>query len=291
MEFKKGSEYSRHDIHNLYFGCPYPPGGRWTSGFVNPKGTNDLIIFMNIDVPGKTGHNYPNKYDPKEKKIIWYGDTESHSEQPTFKKVLNYEFTSHFFARWDKKNKYFLYLGVGKNFSFKDKQPTTNNKGEPTTSIEITLSVDDSDQILSTDKNKLDSDNSFVMEKHLEEFIIGNWDSLDLGREYDICEETIDGKRKKFRTDTGEIDIFAISKDKKTYLVIELKKGRASDKVVGQIQRYMGYIQDEIATSDQKVKGLIIGLNDDLGLRRALTFNSDIIQFKKYKIKFDLVEN
>ena len=50
---------------------------------------------------------------------------------------------------------------------------------------------------------------------HLEEFIIGNWDSLDLGREYDICEETIDGKRKKFRTDTGEIDIFAISKDKK----------------------------------------------------------------------------
>jgi len=68
MEFKKGSEYSRHDIHNLYFGCPYPPGGRWTSGFVNPKGTNDLIIFMNIDVPGKTGHNYPNKYDPEEKK-------------------------------------------------------------------------------------------------------------------------------------------------------------------------------------------------------------------------------
>ena len=48
----------------------------------------------------------------------------------------------------------------------------------------------------------------------------------------------------------------------------------------------MGYIQDEIATSDQKVKGLIIGLNDDLGLRRALTFNSDIIQFKN--IKFNL---
>ena len=26
----------RDDIHNLYFGCPYPPGGHWTRGFVNP---------------------------------------------------------------------------------------------------------------------------------------------------------------------------------------------------------------------------------------------------------------
>ena len=50
----------------------------------------------------------------------------------------------------------------------------------------------------------------------------------------------------------------------------------------------MGYIQNEITTSDKKVKGLIIGLNDDLGLRRALTFNSDIIQFKN--IKFNLTK-
>tara|TARA_B100000886_G_C20285146_1_gene432980 strand:- start:42 stop:431 length:390 start_codon:yes stop_codon:yes gene_type:complete len=128
------------------------------------------------------------------------------------------------------------------------------------------------------------------MEKHLEEFIIGNWNSLDLGKENDLCEEQIDGKRRKFRTDTGEIDIFALSKDKKTYLVIKLKKGRASDKVVGQIQRYMGYIKEEIANSNQSVKGLIIGLDDDLGLRRALSFNSDIIQFKKYQINFDLIK-
>ena len=290
MEFKKGSQYSRDDIHNLYFDCPVQPGGRWTSGFVNPKGTDDLIIFMNIDVPGKTGHNYPNKYDEVQKKIIWYGDTGSHSQQPTFKKLLKYELTAHFFARWDKKNKYFLYLGVGKNYSYKDNQPTKNGKGEPTTCIELTLNVDDSDQILPSSENQLTTTNSFVMEKHLEEFIIGNWNSLDLGKEYDLCEEQIDGKRRKFRTDTGEIDIFALSKDKKTYLVIELKKGRASDKVVGQIQRYMGYIKEEIANSNQSVKGLIIGLDDDLGLRRALSFNSDIIQFKKYQIKFDLVK-
>ena len=62
-----------------------------------------------------------------------------------------------------------------------------------------------------------------------------------------------------------------MSKDKKTFLVIELKKGRLNDKVVGQIQRYMGFIKAEVANKDQKVKGLIIGLKEDLGLQRAIS--------------------
>ena len=44
-------------------------------------------------------------------------------------------------------------------------------------------------------------------------------------------------------------------------LVIELKKGRASDSVVGQIQRYMGYVKDELAEKNQPVKGVIIGFD------------------------------
>ena len=53
--------------------------------------------------------------------------------------------------------------------------------------------------------------------------------------------------------------------------MIELKKGRASDSVVGQIQRYMGYIKEEIAEDDQKVKGVIIAFEDDLKIKRALS--------------------
>ncbi len=100
----------------------------------------------------------------------------------------------------------------------------------------------------------------------------------------------MNGKRKKFRTDTGEIDIFALSKDETHYLVIELKKGRASDKVVGQIQRYMGYIKDEIANNNQKVKGLIIGFKEDLGLKRAISINPDI-NFRRYEVRFDLIKD
>ena len=93
--------------------------------------------------------------------------------------------------------------------------------------------------------------------------------------------------RKKFKTDTGEIDIFALSKDKKTFLVIELKKGRLIDKVVGQIQRYMGYIKQEIATDEQSVKGLIIGFEDSIALKRAISINPDI-EYMIYKISFEL---
>ena len=46
----------------------------------------------------------------------------------------------------------------------------------------------------------------------------------------------------------------------------------------------MDYIKEEIANSNQSVKLLIIGLNYDLGLRRALSFNSDIIQFENIKL-------
>ena len=65
QQFKKGSFYTRSDIYNLYFGEPLPlkGTGNWTSGYVQPANSKDLIIFMNIDVAGKSGHNYPNKYN------------------------------------------------------------------------------------------------------------------------------------------------------------------------------------------------------------------------------------
>jgi restriction system protein len=73
-------------------------------------------------------------------------------------------------------------------------------------------------------------------------------------------------------------------------LVIELKKGRASDSVVGQVQRYMGFIKDEFLEDDQKVRGVIIALENDIKVKRALSVTSDI-DFYQYKINFDLVKN
>src|SRR5690606_6511298 len=102
-----------------------------------------------------------------------------------------------------------------------------------------------------------------------------------------IYEEDGEPAGQQYPTDTGEIDILAVSKDGKELLVVELKKGRASDAVVGQIQRYMGYVLDELAESNQTVRGCIIALEDDLRLRRALRVTSNI-DFYRYNVSFKL---
>jgi restriction system protein len=92
---------------------------------------------------------------------------------------------------------------------------------------------------------------------------------------------------QQYSTDTGPIDILAISKDKKSLLVVELKKGRASDAVVGQILRYMGYIKDQVAEDGQLVEGVIIALEDDQRLKRALSIVPSVT-FYRYEVNFSL---
>ncbi len=90
-----------------------------------------------------------------------------------------------------------------------------------------------------------------------------------------------------YATDTGPIDILAMSLDGNEILVIELKRGRASDSVVGQIQRYMGYVQEVIAEPHQIVRGMIIALDNDKRIRYALTVAPNI-EFYRYRVDFHL---
>lgn len=130
----------------------------------------------------------------------------------------------------------------------------------------------------------------FAMEKHLEEFLVANWPQTELGKDFEIYTDEGEIVGQQYPTDTGPIDILAISKDQKTLLVVELKKGRASDVVVGQTLRYMGYVQDELAESGQGVRGVIIALEDDKRLRNALKM-VPIVDFYTYAISFKLVKS
>jgi len=143
-------------------------------------------------------------------------------------------------------------------------------------------------RIVSTDET-IEDPAAFALEKHLEDFLVQNWSGTELSRDFDIYEE--DGERvgQQFPTDTGPIDILAVSKDRKTLLVVELKKGRASDVVVGQLLRYMGFVQDELAEPEQTVRGVVIALDDDQRLRRALTM-VPAIDFYRYEVSFKLVK-
>jgi restriction system protein len=128
----------------------------------------------------------------------------------------------------------------------------------------------------------------FVLEKYLEDFLVSNWESTELGKSYDIYQDE-NGTGQQYQTDSGRIDILAVSKDGKELLVVELKKGRASDAVVGQITRYMGYVTTELAGPGQKVKGVIVALEDDQRLRHSLVIVPGI-DFYRYEVSFKLTK-
>lgn len=142
--------------------------------------------------------------------------------------------------------------------------------------------------IVATDES-IEDPSVFALEMHLEDFLVQNWKHTELGKKYDIYEEDGELVGQQYPSDTGPIDILAISKDKKELLVVELKKGRISDMVVGQLQRYMGYVKDELAEQGQIVKGVIIALEDDIRLHRALSVTQGI-EFFTYKVSFKLIK-
>lgn len=130
---------------------------------------------------------------------------------------------------------------------------------------------------------------AFQMEKQLEDFLVHNWRSTALGQEYDIYTEDGQPVGQQYPTDTGPMDILAISKDRTRILVVELKRGRASDAVVGQIQRYMGFVHEALLEPGQSVEGVIIAQEDDLRIKRALSMTRNI-GFMKYRVEFHLDE-
>jgi restriction system protein len=162
---------------------------------------------------------------------------------------------------------------------------TVSNVSTHAAEIEQLIGGASAPKIISTDATVEDA-SSFALEEHLEEFLISNWERTELGRDFDIYEE--DGeKAQQYQTDTGPLDILAISKDKKRLLVVELKKGRASDAVVGQALRYMSYVKDELAEENQTVSAVIIAHEDDPRLRRALS-QVPHIEFYRYEVSFKL---
>ena len=163
---------------------------------------------------------------------------------------------------------------------------TVSDASKHSEEIERLIAGANSPVIISVDES-VEDPSIFALEKHLEDFLVQNWHHTELGKNYDIYEEEGELVGQQYPSDTGPIDILAISKDKKEILVVELKKGRASDVVVGQIQRYMGYVKDELAEEGQKVRGVIIAFEDDVRIHRALSVANDI-EFYTYKVSFKL---
>lgn len=125
------------------------------------------------------------------------------------------------------------------------------------------------------------------VESQLEEFLINNWEKIPEFRDFEILQE--DGELIGQQYDTKEVGrIDLLCKNKKTgdFVVIELKKGRESDKVVGQTLRYIGWVKKNLASDGQKVFGTIITSEGDPDprLKYSLEPIKEFVQLKFYRI-------
>lgn len=90
-------------------------------------------------------------------------------------------------------------------------------------------------------------------------------------------------------TDAGIIDLLCQDKED-NYVIIELKKNNASDKVVGQIQRYMAWVEENLADREN-VRGLIVAQGHDRKLEYAIKGSKYPIEMKVFGEEAPVEEN
>lgn len=168
----------------------------------------------------------------------------------------------------------FLYASEIKEY-WRGEQPEDDN-GEPKYSPEEPSKEEKADIAL------------FYMESQLEDFLIENWDRTEMGRKYDLIEENGEILSQQYKTDIGKIDILAQCKETKQLVVIELKKNQTSDDTVGQLTRYMGWLEEH-RTEGKPTKGIIIATRYDDRLYYALKKIKDV-EVYLYRVDFKLEE-
>jgi len=129
----------------------------------------------------------------------------------------------------------------------------------------------------------------FVLEKYLEDFLVSNF-ALAFKNRFKLYKDAEGKEPSQYITDIGRIDILAEDTHTGALVVVELKKGRTTDEVVGQTLRYMGWVKEKLCKPDQEIRGLIICKNRDEKLMYALKMTPQI-ELKLYSIDFHLSDS
>ena len=149
---------------------------------------------------------------------------------------------------------------------------------------------EDDGPVLAKKSGKASNDKiaKFSLERHLHDYMFDNWDSLELAKDWEIYSR--DGEPDagyELKIPVGRIDLLAKHKSQPRWLVIELKREKSSDSVVGQVLRYMGWIQRHLIEEGDTVEGLVVATEGDSQLHYALEVVPNL-SFMAYEVQFSL---
>ena len=134
-----------------------------------------------------------------------------------------------------------------------------------------------------------------ILESHLEQHILAHFDDLFPGWEIfddsptraDTSDQDSKPSGVRYRTGAGEIDILCVDRQG-DFVVVELKRHKAPDRVVAQVDRYVAWVKQNLAKPEQRVKGLIIARSFGSRLSHILSRRRGIrIWTYSWQLKFD----
>lgn len=148
--------------------------------------------------------------------------------------------------------------------------------------------IEDLPDVETAESTEQEQELSFPIESHLRDFIGQNIGVIRVDGETVKLYIDENGREGiEYPTDVGRIDVLAVDKEG-SFVVFETKLSRGSDKAMGQISRYMGWVKIKLA-GNKRVKGVIVAKRTDENLKYAVSVIPNISLFE-YELNFKIRE-
>lgn len=132
----------------------------------------------------------------------------------------------------------------------------------------------------------IERESEFALEAHLEEFMDSNWHRIRFP--YRLSRyQAEDQTDRQFPAGQWSIDFLCLDQDSDEFVVIELKRGKSSDAAVGQVLRYIGWVEENLCDAGQSAKGIIIAREIDDAMKYAVR-GLPHVDVMTYKVDFEL---
>jgi len=158
---------------------------------------------------------------------------------------------------------------------------------------DASVSVSELDAVLGSDvgeaeETDYDEEQAFALEYQLRDFLAENINTVLVNaKKLKLFVDQTGRDGIEYPTAIGLVDILAVDEEGNFY-VFELKRSRGSDKVVGQVTRYMGWVNETIGKG-KKVTGIIVAKAIDEKMKYAASVIPNVFLFE-YEVEFHLKE-